>query len=120
MCLGYKTSLVGEKNNNTETMSELMQCFILKLRVFHLQGSSEAQPVLQEEKGPARAASPTGAVHLPHQLQRHPAGVPARHPAMPAPGCVQSEREPRDGKGKMHGVHRKDLWLVFHLRQCPT
>lgn len=64
------------------------------------QGSSEAEPVLKTEEAPAVSAPPTGALHLPHQLQRDPAGVPAPGPAMPAPSCVQSERESRDGKGE--------------------
>lgn len=72
----------------------------LKAFAFLFQGSSEAQPVLQEEEAPALAAPPTGALHLPHQLQWHPAGVPAPCPTMPAASRVQSEREPRDGKGE--------------------
>lgn len=67
---------------------------------FFFQGSSEAQPVLQEEEAPALTAPPAGALHLPHQLQWHPAGVPAPCPTMPAASRVQSEREPRDGKGE--------------------
>lgn len=76
--------------------------FSFNLRAFALffQGSSEAQPVLQEEEASALTAPPTGALHLPHQLQWHPAGVPAPDATMPAPSRVQSEREPRDGKGE--------------------
>lgn len=99
--LGKEDNIIREEKN-TLPMLELMQwlCFSLKTFVFYFQGSPEAQPVLQEEKAPAHTAPPTGAIYLPHQLQRHPAGVPTRRPAMPAPGRVQSEREPRDGKGK--------------------
>ncbi|TKS86438.1 Kinesin-like protein KIF26A [Collichthys lucidus] len=53
----------------------------------------------KRKKHQALTAPPTGALHLPHQLQWHPAGLAAPCPAMPAPSCVQSEREPRDGKG---------------------
>lgn len=84
-------------------------CFCLKTFVFCFQGSTEAQPVLQEEKAPALTAPPTGAVYLPHQLQRHPAGVSAPCSAMPAPSRVQSKREPRDGQGKNRPVCRKSV-----------
>lgn len=75
---------------------------------FPFQGSSEAEPLLQAEEAPALTAPPTGALHLPHQLQWHPAGLAASCPAMPAPSCVQSEREPRDGKGENRPVHTTD------------
>lgn len=123
--LGLQDNIIREKKITLAT-SERMQClcFSLNMCVFFLQGSSEAQPVLQKEKAPAHTAPPTGAVHLPHQLQRHPAGVPARRPTMPAPGCVQSEREPRDGKGKKNKTTFKDSvnlkallqpWFVLHI-----
>lgn len=88
--------------------------FNLKVFFFPFQGSSEAEPVLQAEEAPALAAPPTGALHLPHQLQRHPAGFAAPCPAMPAPSRVQSEREPRDGKGESRpvSVYTKDAQQI--------
>lgn len=65
-----------------------------------MQGSSEAEPVLQTEEAAAFPAPPTGAVHLPHQLQWHSAGFAPCCPTMPAPRRVQSERESRDGQGE--------------------
>lgn len=78
--------------------------FSLNLQAFCFspvfQGGSEAEPVLQAEEAPALTAPPTGTLHLSHQLQRHPAGLAAPRPTMPAPSRVQSEREPGDRKGE--------------------
>ncbi len=98
------------KNDFLVNMECLFSYLSFSLKAFFfflLQGSSEAEPVLQEEEAPALTAPPTGALHLPHQLQWHPAGLAAPCPAMPAPGCVQSERKPRDGKGK-NRPHREE------------
>lgn len=84
--------------------------FSFNLKVFFLflfQGSSEAESVLQAEEAPALSPPPAGALHLPHQLQRHPAGLAAPRPAMPAPSRVQSEREPWDGKGESRPAYTK-------------
>lgn len=95
--------------------------FNLKVFFFPFQGSSEAEPVLQAEEAPALAAPPTGALHLPHQLQRHPAGLAAPCPAMPAPSRVQSEREPRDGKGENSiSIHKRLRLECMILLLCKV
>lgn len=67
------------------------------------QGSSEAEPLVQAEEAPASLpAAPwsPGALHLPHQLLRHPAALATPRPTMPAPRCLKGQGEPWDGKSK--------------------
>ncbi|CDQ56203.1 unnamed protein product [Oncorhynchus mykiss] len=75
------------------------------------QGSSEAEPLVQAEEAPASLpAAPwsPGALHLPHQLQRHPAAL-----ATPRPPCLLravSKVKENPGMGKVKVM----------MRICPS